>query len=200
MRTKEHLDIAELLFEFGTLRRLLRMHQQMLLLFDPTDNIASHTARTAFIGLIIAQHEDLDVGKVVAMCLLHDLAEARGNDHNWVHKRYVKVHEDEITAEQLGEPVFDGLRALKEEYEERKTPEAKAAKDADLIDELLLVKEHTQSGNREAAHWLSDDGGKDRKAERLRKMNLSFSRDLAETIYETSPAHWWKGLWTDKNR
>lgn len=196
---KKHFDIAKLLYEFGTLRSLRRMHQQVFLVSDPTDNIASHTARVAFIGLIIAQHEGLDVGRTVGMCLLHDLAEARSNDHNWVNKRYVKVLGRKIIEEQLGKEAFDGLLALVEEYEGRKTMEARAAKDADRIDQLLLVSEYALTGNREAIHWLSSDGGKNRKAERLREMDLPFSRDLAQAILEDNPTSWWKNLWTNRN-
>jgi putative hydrolase of HD superfamily len=154
----------------------------------------------AFVGLMIALHEGLDVGKTVAMCLLHDLAETRSNDANWVHKRYVEVHDDEITAEQLGEECFAGMREIVEEYNRRESAEAKAAKDADLIDELLLLVEIAHGGNREAAHWLSDDGGKNRMAERYRALHLDISREMMRAAVEVGPTSWWKGLWTSKNR
>lgn len=196
-----HLEvIAELLFEFGVLRREDRKHLRMLLKFDPTDNIASHTARVAFIGMIIAMHEGLDMGKVVSMCLIHDFPEVRSGDHNWVAKRYVEVHEEEIVAEQFGAEGLEGLLVLAEEYGARETPEARAAKDADLIDELLLIKEHAHGGNLEAQHWLSDDGGKDRKADRLDMLHLPFSKKIMEVVYTMNPTDWWKGLWTSKNR
>jgi putative hydrolase of HD superfamily len=200
MLRKIHCDIAKLLFEFGTMRYLPRMHKQVFLVCDPTDNIASHTARVAFIGLLIALNdEEMDVGKTVIMCLLHDFAETRSNDHNWVHKRYVKILSSKIMQEQFGGNGFGTLYAYMKEYEERKTKEARAAKDADRLDELLLLCEYTMKGHLEAKHWLSNDGGKNRKAERVQQMDLPFSRELALAIMKDSPTSWWKNLWTNKN-
>ena len=62
------------------------MHQQVLLAHDPTDNIASHSFRAAFIGYFLAKQLKADANKVLKMCLLHDLEEIRTGDHNWIHK------------------------------------------------------------------------------------------------------------------
>lgn len=200
MVKKEHFDAARILYEFGTLRRLPRMHQQALLTSDPTDNIASHTARTAFIGMLIALHEGLDVGKVVTMCLIHDLHETRAGDHNWIAKLYVKTNAAEVVADQFAPEVFEPLREIMKEYERRATAEATAAKDADLIDELLLLKEIAHAGNLEARHWLSSDGGKNRRAERMQALTHTFSKELMEAAYDMSPTDWWKNFYTSRNR
>ena len=118
---KETQRIAHFLFEIGTMRKLLRMHRQTLLTDDLSDNIASHSYRVAMIGWFIAKEEKLDLYKVVMMCLLHDLDEARTGDHNWLHKRYVKIFGEEIIEEQLGELPFQDLKELAIEYMERKT-------------------------------------------------------------------------------
>ena len=52
---------------------------------------------------------------------------------NYVNKRYVKVYEEEILKEQLkGLTENDSLLEIVQEYEERKSKEAKLVKDADL--------------------------------------------------------------------
>ncbi|MFH1047344.1 MAG: HD domain-containing protein [Patescibacteria group bacterium] len=188
---------ARFLFEVGTLRRIPRMHTQVLGYPDLTDNIASHTYRMSMIGWLIAIEEKLDTGRVVKMCLLHDLGETRSGDHNWVHKRYVKVFEQEIIESQLGELPWTELKDLAEEYAARQTAEAKAAKDADLLDQMLLVKEHKHAGSREAARWL---GGQDKLDRWLQPLHFDSSKKIGAAIFKMRPTSWWDKLYTNVNR
>src|SRR5690606_11815228 len=111
--------------------------------------------RTAMIGWQLALSEGADLNKVIQMCLIHDLPEARSGDQNWVHKRYVKVYENEIIADQFsGLPNKEDLIEIANEYSERQTLEAKVAKDADLLDQMLLLREYAWNGNKEAERWL----------------------------------------------
>ena len=143
--------LVSFFFEIGILRKVLRAHQQLLLTYDLTDTIASHSFRTALIGYFLAKALNADADKVIKMCLLHDLEEARSMDCHWVSKKYVKVFEDEIREDQLKDlPFSEELMALVKEYKERKTLEAKIAKDADLLDQLLLLREYAWQGNKEA--------------------------------------------------
>lgn len=188
---------ARFLFEIGTLRRLMRMHAQVFGSSDSSDNIASHSYRTAVIGWILAMEQGLDESRVIKMCLLHDMGETRTGDHNWVHKRYVKCFDEEVMRDQLGTLPWPELQALAQEYEERETDEAKIAKDADHLDQLMLVKEYEHSGNKEAARWLT---GRERRMEQLRCLYFSVSKRLGEAVYEARPSEWWDKLHTNKNR
>ena len=132
--------IADFLFEVGTMRRLQRIHRQTLLVDDSSDTIASHSYRVALIGWHLAKLAEADPYKTTMMCLVHDLNEIRSNDHNWVHKRYVKVFDEEITKDQLGSLPFGELFDITTEYEERESLESKLAKDADIIDQILLLR------------------------------------------------------------
>jgi putative hydrolase of HD superfamily len=192
--------LANFLFEAGTLRKIIRVHRQMFLTDDTSDNIASHSFRVALIAWALAQKEKVDPYKVVMMALTHDLGEARSNDHNWVHKRYVKVFNEEIIKEQVGGLPFGDMYELAREYEARKTKEAIIAKDADLLDEILLLREYEWQGNREAAKWLYERKGKLKTNAQLRKLKLKSSKELGKAIYETEPSAWWENLWTSKNR
>jgi len=134
--------LVSFLYEIGTLRKITRAHQQALLSQDLSDNIASHSFRAAFIGYFLAKELKADTDKVLKMCLLYDIEESRSGDQNWIHKRYVKVFEEEIRKEQLKDILnSEELRELSREYQERKTLEAKIAKDADLLDENPILKE-----------------------------------------------------------
>ena len=99
---KDIQKLAHFLYEVGSMRRIPRMHRQILLVDDNADNIASHSYRAAFIGWILAKEENADLYKVVMMCLLHDIGEIRSGDQNWVHKRYTKIYDKEIVDEKLG--------------------------------------------------------------------------------------------------
>lgn len=192
--------MAGFFFEVGTMRKLMRMHRQMLLTDDMSDSIASHSYRVSMIGWYIAKKEKADLYKTVMMCLLHDMAEARTGDHNWVHKRYVKIYEDEIHKEQFGTLPFGDFTELIDEYKERKSKEAVIAKDADMLDQLLLLREYEWQGNREAFIWLHGGKKKDGKTGRLARLKTKTAKVLGKTIYKENPSDWWTNLWTPKNR
>tara|TARA_B100000508_G_scaffold140614_1_gene142396 strand:- start:257 stop:856 length:600 start_codon:yes stop_codon:yes gene_type:complete len=192
--------IADFLFEVGTMRRLQRIHRQTLLVDDSSDTIASHSYRVALIGWHLAKLEGADPYKVTMMCLIHDLNEIRSNDHNWVHKRYIKVFEDEIMKDQLGTLPFADLLEIGNEYEVRETLESKVAKDADVIDQILLLREYEWQGNVEARRWLNGRLGERDDSRPIDRIVTNSARKLAETLHERSPSEWWKDLWTGKSR
>jgi putative hydrolases of HD superfamily len=184
---------AMLLYEIGTLRKVVRGHRQTLLTDDLSDNIASHSFRVTWIGMILAKMEKVNVDRVVRMCLLHDLPESRSGDQNWVHKKYVKVFEEEIIESQFDNPLFDDLKELACEYSERKTPESIVAKDADLLDQVMLLCEHAWSGNKEAELWLASDN-------QSKMLKTKSAQKLSEMIKKTRPSKWWSSLWTSDRR
>jgi len=191
--------IANFLFEVGTMRKLPRIHRQVLLTDDTSDTISSHSYRVALIGWFLAKKESADPYKVVMMCLLHDLAEARTADHNWIHKRYVKIFEDEVRKEQLGTLPYPDMEEFIAEYDKRESKEAVIAKQADIVDQILLLREYDWQGNKEASIWLYGKDGKDPRLQ-VAKLTLQSAKDLAESIYTTAPSEWWDNLATGKNR
>jgi len=191
--------IANFLYEIGTMRKLMRVHRQVLLTDDMSDSIASHSYRVAMISWFLAKEEKADLYKTVMMSLLHDIGEARTNDHNWVHKRYIKIFEDEIIEQQLGTLPYQDLKDLITEYQERKTKEAILAKEADLLDQVLLLKEYDWAGNKEAHVWLHGKG-KDKGNAQLKKLKTDIGKRLGEAIYKVNPSDWWNNLWTPENR
>jgi putative hydrolase of HD superfamily len=197
--TQNNERLADFLFEVGTMRRLQRIHRQTLLVEDSSDTIASHSYRVTLIGWHLAKLASADPYKTVMMCLIHDLGEIRSNDHNWVHKRYTKVFDDEIAKDQLGTLPFTDLFDIASEYEKRTSLEAKLAKDADIIDQILLLREYEWQGSKEAAIWLSGKRG-DSDSRPLDRLVTEAAQSLGATLYEREPSLWWKDLWTSHNR
>ncbi|HEY4502758.1 MAG TPA: HD domain-containing protein [Candidatus Paceibacterota bacterium] len=196
---KDFNRIAQFLYEVGSMRRIPRMHRQNLLVDDTADNIASHSYRVAFIGWHLAKKENADPYKVVMMCLLHDIGEVRSGDQNWVHKRYTKVFDEEILEDQLGTLPFSDLKEFATEYEKRESKESIIAKDADLIDQILLLKEYEWQGNKEATEWLRGKGD-DTENRQFTRLQLDSSKKLVEEILSETPSSWWKDLFTDERR
>jgi putative hydrolase of HD superfamily len=191
--------IVNFLFEVGTMRKLMRMHRQTLLTDDTSDNIASHSYRASLIGWHLAKTENADLYKVVMMCLLHDVAEARTGDHNWVHKKYVKIFEEEIIAEQLDSLPYPDFGDLVKEYNNRESKEAILAKDADLLDQMLLLREYEWQGNREASIWLRGKSGQKENAQ-LARLKSETAKKIGEAILLEDPSAWWNEIWTSQNR
>ena len=192
--------LASFLFEIGTLRKIPRAHMQTLLTHDLSDNIASHSYRVSVIGWFLAQKEKVDPYKTVAMCLFHDASETRSGDQNWVHKKYVKVFEEEIINDQITDlPGGNLISAFIEEYHERKTKEAILAKDADLLDQILLIKEYVWQGNKEAEGWLKRGKG-DSPNTHFKMLKSKTAKKLAQKIINQEPGVWWKNIWTERRR
>lgn len=191
--------IVNFFFEVGTMRKLMRMHRQALLTDDMSDSIASHSYRVAMIGWFLAKEEKADPYKTVMMGLLHDVGEIRSNDHNYIHKKYVKIFEKEIDNDQLGDLPHHDLKDFVDEYADRKSKESILAKDADLLDQILLLREYEWQGNKEASLWLRGKGGDERSSHFVR-LQSETAKKLGKEIYETGPSDWWKDSWTPDNR
>ena len=76
--------------------------------------------------------------------------------------------------------------------------EAKIAKDADLLDQILILKEYCQQGNQEAARWLKL--GKKEKDSHEKLLFNQLSKQIAKEIKRQEPSDWWSNAWTSKRR
>jgi putative hydrolase of HD superfamily len=196
----ENKKIVNFLFEIGTMRKLPRIHQQLLLSQDLSDNIATHSYRVSLIAWFIAKAEKADPYKTMMMASLHDIKEVRSGDHNYIHKKYVKIFEDEISNDQLGDLPFLDLFEFITEFEKRESKEAVIAKDADLIDQMLLLKEYAHQGNKEAEIWLSGKGTDNNVNIQYQSLKTDSAKRIGKEILEGRVSEWWENIWTNKNR
>jgi putative hydrolase of HD superfamily len=127
----------------------------------------------------------VDVLKVLKMCLLHDLAEARVSDLNYVHQKYV-TREEEKAIEDLAKtlPFGDDLKEVLGEYREKKTREAILAKDADNLEWIISLKEQFDIGNTRAKDWISSA---------IKRLKSDVAREIADEILKTTSDEWWFG-------
>ncbi len=200
MSDSKEKRIVKFLFEMGTMRKLPRMHRQTFLTDDMSDNIATHSYRVTLIGWFLAKMEGVDPYKVLLMCLAHDMGEVRTGDHNWIHKKYVKIFEDEIKEEQLGTLPWSDIKDIVDEYDKRESREAIVAKDADLLDQAFLLREYVWQGNREAQIWIEGKEGSSERDNRRFRLKTESAKKLFDVALTEDPSSWWNNLWTSKNR
>jgi putative hydrolase of HD superfamily len=110
------------------------------------ENDAEHAWHMAIMTLLLSEYanEKIDVLKTVAMLLIHDIVEIDAGDTYAYDTEGQKTQRqrEEAAAERifglLPEDQGKRLRALWEEFEERKTPEAKFARTMDNIQPMML--------------------------------------------------------------
>lgn len=181
------LALARFVFETGYLKRVPRTGWFLAGVESP-ESVAEHTSRTTMIGMILAllSEEPVEPGRVAMMCALHDLAETRTGDIPSVGKQYlVKTGDVDVLHDQLaGAPdaVESALVQLIEEYEDRKTIEARLARDADKLECLAQAIEYQRAGIEDASQWITGS---------YESIGTEVGRSLADAVLNTSPGTWW---------
>ncbi|BCR03108.1 phosphohydrolase [Desulfuromonas versatilis] len=175
-------NLANFFFEVGMLKRTPRTGFQFL--GSGAESVAEHIFRTAIIGYTLARLDDeADVGRVLELCLFHDVPEARTGDLNYVNKKYVKADEAKAV-EDLARtlPFGDHYRSALQEFAAAGSREALIAHDADQLEMILALKEYKDLGNRYADEWYPFA---------VRRLKTEPAQRLAETIWATDSSRWW---------
>jgi putative hydrolase of HD superfamily len=186
--------LADLLFEAGMLRKTPRTGYQFL--GSGAENVAEHSFRTALIGFVLASRAGADALKTMALCLFHDLHEARTGDFNYVNKLYNTCDSRRALADALaGTGLTAAVMPFHDELEAAESPEAQLAQDADQIDLIANLKEELDLGNSYAAAWIEAA---------LARLRTPAGRELAAVVAVTDHAEWWfngpdKDWWSRKN-
>lgn len=174
--------IADLLFEAKFLKELPRSGFPYL--GDGRESVAEHSFIVTFIAYVMAKMApEAAMDRLLAMCLIHDLPEARTGDLNPVHKKYVQADEARAVRDLTDRVPFSGdIASLIAEFNEGKTLEARLAKDADQIALVLELKDLIDRGYRPAEIWM------DYVVPRIR---TEVGKGLLERIANTERDAWW---------
>ncbi|MEK7162558.1 MAG: HD domain-containing protein [Patescibacteria group bacterium] len=147
-------------------------------------SVAEHLFRTAVIGYILARlTPKAKVDRVIFLCLMHDIGEARTSDLNYVHQRYGRLAESQAVAD-LAKTLPFG-KDIKEAYSEeqaRKTLEAKIAKDADQIEWIVTLRGEGAKGNTKTKDWIKTVE---------KRMATPAAKRLTKLLVSTHPDRWW---------
>ncbi len=183
--------IVEFLFETMLLKRVHRTGYQFL--GPGKESVAEHTFAVMCIAWTLARlTPEADTGRLLTMCLVHDLPEARMGDLNYVQKQYVAADESLAVAHMTqGLPFGPDIRALIDEFNARETTEAKLASDADQLAFLLDLKSLSDMGYRAPEKWAGH------VKERLQ---TTAGLELADCIATTEWDSWWLKIFVDSNQ
>ena len=175
-------SLADFLFEAGMLCKTPRTGYQFL--GSGKESVAEHVLRTIYVGYVLCRMDStLDEPTVIKICMLHDLPEARTGDMNYVNKKYVTLDEEKAISELTAAvPFGEDIRQAVDEFNEKLTKEALAARDADQIALLLVLKECLDLGNRYAEEWIHFA---------MQRLSTQAGRELARRIIETDSSSWW---------
>jgi len=176
------VDIANFLFEIGMLQKTPRSGFQFL--GSGSESVAEHILRTIYIGYTLCKMDQTaDELKVLRICLVHDLPEARTGDMNYVNKKYVTVDEGKAVRELTATLFFgDEIKSSIEEFNEKQTKESLIARDADQLALLLQLKEHEDLGNKYSSDWIEFV---------VQRLCTENAKKLAEQILKTDFSQWW---------
>ena len=116
------------------------------------ESVAEHTWRLCLMALVLhPSFPGVDFGKLIRICIIHDLGEAIGGDvpaPEQARRAASKSADERRDLLQLLAPLPATLReeisALWDEYEAALTPEARLAKG---LDKLETIMQHTQGKN-----------------------------------------------------
>ncbi|MFO7708104.1 MAG: HD domain-containing protein [Desulfobacterales bacterium] len=174
--------IADLLFEARMLKNIPRSGFQFL--GAGRESVAEHVYSVTFIAYVMAEmRPEVDGLKLIRLCLVHDLPEARTGDMNSVQKAYVRTDEPKAVADATRDlPFGPNLSALIAEYRNARSPEALLAHDADQIALILELKDLIDIGCEPPRAWLPHV---------LARLRTDTGKAIADAVIATHRDSWW---------
>jgi putative hydrolase of HD superfamily len=174
--------IADFLFEARMLKATPRSGYQFL--GNGSESVAEHSFSTTFVAMVLSRMvNNIDSTRLLAMCLVHDLPEARTGDLNYVNKRYVTDNHLQALNDCVAElPFGDWIKALVAEFDAAESREARLARDADQLAFILDLKAFQDCGFQLAAKWL---------AYVVPRLQTRIGKQIAQSILATEQDHWW---------
>lgn len=175
----------EFLYEMGSLRFVQRTWKRFLNV--DFQNLAEHHMMVTWTALLIAKHEKVtNTDRIMKMAIVHDIAESRTGDVDYLSRQYVKRDEELGIKDMLKSTELEKeFLELWEEYEDRKTIEAKIVKDADNLVVDLELREQFTKGLR------TDMMFSDYRDQLEKKIFFTKTAEkLAREIKEANPHDW----------
>ena len=182
-------NIVNLLFKARILKNIPRSGYHFL--GAGKESVAEHSFSVSFIAFVMSQMEpDVDALKLIAMCLVHDLPEAKTGDLNYVQKKYVTTDENKAVEDITRNlPFGSSLADLINEFNANKSLEAKLAHDADQLALILDLKALSDIGYDPPKKWLPFA---------LKRLKTKTGQTLAQTIMKTEWDAWWLDNYVDR--
>jgi len=182
MKKNSKNKTTDFLFEVGMLAKTPR--SGFFFLGSGEQSVAEHVNRVCYVGFALASvAKNVDISKVLQMCLFHDLTETRISDLNYIHQKYT-IRDENCAIQDLtfGLPFGKKICDIVTEYEAKKTYESILAKDADQIEQMLSLKEQIDIGNTRAKTWIPP---------LIKRLKTKEAKALVKNITNTDSDNWW---------
>jgi putative hydrolases of HD superfamily len=147
----ESSEIAALLEFLRSAEKLKNVTRSAWTSGGTPESVAEHTWRLCLMALVFSERVGpIDVGKLLKMCIVHDLGEAIGGDVPAIHQDPAAPKSDAerrdllTLLEPLPADIHAEIVALWDEYEQAESAEAKVAK---ALDKLETIMQHNQGRN-----------------------------------------------------
>jgi len=195
-RNLKNKKVLYLIQQAGTLMLMQRNHIRNLgnITFD---TIASHSFHVSVIAYCITRMEGMNHEeglKAMAMGMIHDLAEARTGDNDFISKNYTTMDEQKAVNDQFeGINFGNDLKKEISEYEKRETKISKCVKDADTLAQMYMEWTLSWQGNKLAEKWFKGD-----MIHRVPHLKTKSAKLLIDLIKKGDPQEWWWNQFVDK--
>ena len=147
------MEAKELIDFLGKAEKLKSVPRHCVTSDGVVENVAAHSWRLALMAFLLKDElGEINIDRVIRMCLVHDLGEAVTGDiptfeKTGEHEEIEKLAVDGLLRE-LPDPLYQELHAMFEEMEALQTKEARVYK---ALDKLEAVSQHNQS---DISTWL----------------------------------------------
>ena len=154
------------------------------------ETVAEHSFSVTFIGYVMSRLvPGVDALRLISMCLVHDLPEARTGDLNYVNKKYVTADEHQAIQDAMRHvPFGDELISMVTEFKQQETLEARLAHDADQLAFILDLKSISDTGHTTPQKWIPVV---------RKRLKTDIGRELAEAVLNTNWDAWWMDSYTE---
>jgi putative hydrolase of HD superfamily len=176
----------DFLYEMGNIRYIQRTWSRFLGV--DFANLAEHHFRVFWIALVIASHEkDVDLEKIALLSMLHDIAESRTGDVDYLSRQYVERNEELAIKDMLKGTHFEKkIYDLWQEYEDRTTIESKIVKDADNLDiDFELAEKAELQGLKLNKHWREMRGFVAKE-----RLYTTTAKKMFDDLASSNPHNW----------
>src|SRR6266496_4449016 len=137
MDMNEARDILQFLYQAERLKNVYRTSWTS---GGQQESVASHTWRLCLMALVFERSfPGIDIGRLLKICIVHDLGEAIGGDIPAIHQHSNAPKADQerkdllVLRQQLPDVVKQDIVALWDEYEAAASSEARVAKALDKL-------------------------------------------------------------------
>lgn len=183
--------LADFLFEGHMLKHLQRSGYPYLGVGK--ESVAEHAFMTAFIAWVLSHMvPEVESERLITMCLVHDLPEARIGDLNAVQKRYIRADEHAAVVDATAGLSFGtSYQSLIDEFNAGETLAAKLARDADHLALVIDLKALSDRGYRTPEKW---------QAHVMKRLQTEPGKALANAVAHRDFDSWWLDSFQDPER